>query len=195
MIYATATDHINKHPYKLLVPPHVLAIHREALIGDLFAPLYESYDHKQPQRAMMPIARMVEFVISKTVFTIVDDYEVLEILHQIDAYVEEVLPLMRGDKAVASYVEKILRLRVRIYQLFRRVMSLHPDWKKVYSHGQNIFGVITQLYQLLGLSVDAPQNLFEELSICPAVRSHPEFFTTGAIPNNKPTGTRVAYDV
>jgi len=195
MIYATATDHINKHPYKLLIPPHVLSIHREALAGDLFAPFYESNDHRQFQRAMMPIARMVEFNISKTTFTIVDDYEVLEILHQIDAYVQEVLPLMRVDKSVVSYVEKILRLRARIYQLFRRVLNLHPDWKKVYSHGQNIFGVIVNLYRLLGISVDAPQALLDELSICPTVRSYPEFFSEGIIPSIKPVDKKLMYNV
>ena len=174
-LYPSATEHINRRPYVVLVPPHVLGIHKAVLEQDLFATPYEAHDEKQPQKAMVTIADMVAYVISSTTFTIVDDYDVLVILHQIDAYIEEVFPL-RANKTVSTYIERILRLRARIYTLFCRVLNRHPQWKSVYGTRQDIFGFILELYRPLGLVVDVPQNAIEELAICPTIREHPDYF-------------------
>ena len=174
-IYPSATDHVNKNPYTVYVPPHVFNIHRQVLERELFAPPYEAFDAKQPQKARVTIAEMVSYVISNTTFTIADDYDVLVILHQIDAYVEEVFPL-RGNKSVSSYIERILKLRSRIYTLFLRVLNKRPQWRSVYDRRQDIFAFILELYRPLGFEVDVPQGAIEELALCPTVRANPDYF-------------------
>ena len=195
MIYISATDHINKHPYQVTVPPYIFSIHKPILSGDLFAPMYESFDSNMAQRAMITISKMVELNISSTSFTIIDDYDVLLILHQIDAYVGEVYPLM-SDKAVAAYLERILKLRVRIYTIFRRVLNRRPQWKLAYSHGDNIFGIIAKLYRSIGISMDAPLAPFEELAMCPTVRANLEQFERRLMPTTSaPSSTGIEYRV
>jgi hypothetical protein len=175
MIYLSATDHINKHPYCVHAPAYIQSIHKPIIAGDLFAPIYETFDTNQQQRMMIPIAKMVELSISNTIFTIIDDYDVLLILHQIDAYVKEVYQLI-SDKQVSSYVDRILKLRIRIYTLFRRVLNRRPDWKKAYGHGKNLFGMIEQLYQGLGITMNTPSAPLDELAMCPTVRAHSDQF-------------------
>ena len=176
MLYATATDHINNHPYAVYLPPHVLDIHKQVIGGDLFAPLYEASDTNLKQKSMIPIAKMVELSISETSFTVINDYDILLILHQIDAYVEEVYPL-RSDPRIMPYIERILKLRSKVYLVFRRVLNWHPQWKSAYSHGNDIFGTILNLYKSIGISVGVPQGLLDDLVVCPTVRNHPEQFS------------------
>lgn len=175
IIYASATDHINKHTYPATIPPYTFNIHPSVIKKDLFAPPYEVFDQNLPQKAMITIADMVSFVISNTTFTIINDYDVLAILHQIDSYVEEVYPL-RMTKTVSEYIERILKLRVRIYTLFRRVLNRHPQWKAAYNHGDGIFKILLDLYSPLGMTVDVPNAMLDELSVCPTIRAHPDQF-------------------
>lgn len=191
MLYPTATDHINKQTYSVLVPPHVMGIHKLVMEGVLFAPIYEAFDHNQPQTTKATIADMVSYVVSKTTFTIIDDYEVLVILHQIDAYVAEVYPLST-DPTISSYIEKILRLRSRVYSVFRKVLNRHPQWKTAYSDDGDVFSVITRLYQTIGISADAPQNLLEELVVCPTIRNNTKHLDAAT---KKTTGQRLIYNV
>ncbi|CAM6031536.1 unnamed protein product, partial [Sphagnum compactum] len=62
-------------------------------MGIFFAPIYEAFDPNLPQRSMITIAKMIEYYISRVSFTILNDYDILLILHQIDAYVAEVYPM------------------------------------------------------------------------------------------------------
>jgi hypothetical protein len=178
MIYLTATDHINKHPYKVMVPPSVQIIPEVVLTGKLFAPIYQAFDPNMMQHGMYPIAQLVEFCITDTPFIIQDDYDVLKILHQIDAYMVEVFPL-RGNPEVSAFMTRILQCRAKIYVVFRRVLNRRPNWKTLYDHQDNIFGAIAKLYQSSGMTISMPQTMFEELAICPVVRAHPEYFASG----------------
>jgi hypothetical protein len=171
-LYPSATAHINHHPYTAMIPPYIQIIPRVIETGIFFAPLYEAFDDKVPQRAKLTIAKMVEFVSSKTTFTIIDDYDVLAILHQIDAYVEEVYPL-RADERVKTYLDKILLLRQRIYTVFRRVLNRHPQWKQAYIGEEDIFTIMRQLYRPFGIELGIPATLLEELALCPTIRANP----------------------
>lgn len=198
-LYPTATDHINKHPYTILVPPHVFDIHKDIQQGNLFAPPYEAFDSNIPQRARATISDMVTYVITNTTFTIVNDYDVLVILHQIDAYVEEVFHL-RDNKTVATYIERILRLRARIYVLFRRVLNRHPQWKTSYMHEQGIFSFLSQLYGSIGVKADLPQTILDRLSVCPTIAANPDQFTDPTMTVRKTsskdvTSNKIQYNV
>jgi hypothetical protein len=219
MIYLTATEHINQQPYAVLIPPYVLDVHDAATAQEsptrihttvsqtlvlaqrvkiktlkMPAPVFEALDQNLRHRAMITINKMVEFSISRTTFTIVEDYDVLVILHQIDAYVEEVYHRL-DDKAFSSYVDRLLALRERIYALFRRTLNYHPQWKTAYSHGDDIFGFLLRLYQPLGIRIDTPQSLLDELVLCPTVRAHPDKFATGVTSPPPPSDGRIAYNV
>jgi len=194
MIYASATDHINNHPYMVTVPPYIQKLPTPVLRREIISPIYEAFDDKLPQRSMITIAKMVELYTTKTPFTILEDYDVLLILHQIDAYVSEVCGIVREHHDVQIYVQKILRFRDRIYKLFLRVLNHHPQWKSVYNHKKNIFDTISELYKSLGLSVDTSLSLIEELSISPAVREYPDRFAT-QLNRNIPSDGRVGYSV
>jgi len=199
IVYPTATDHINKHPYVVFLPPHAQDIPEDVgrkwpvrtssiyVVGgapyrirtrtaQTPSPFYEQFDEKLDQRSLITISRMVTLLMSNTPFTIADDYDVLVILHQIDAYVAENYAL-RSEPAIMSYFEKILKLRTRIYELFKRVLNRHPQWKTAYTEEHGLFGFIRQLYQPLNITFDMPNTLIEELAICPTVRDHPEIFS------------------
>lgn len=199
ILYPTATDHINKHPYGVMLPPHALDVPVETgrrrppvtaltmISGTLVqrtrhtiattpGPIYEPFDERLSQRARVTIAHMVTLVMSETPFTILDDYDVLTILHQIDAYVAETYPL-RSEPAVTAYFERILKLRSRIYALFRRVLNHRPQWKTAYTEEQGLLGVLRDLYRSFGMSGGLPQTLLDDLEICPTVRDHPEDFS------------------
>ena len=193
IIYATATDHVNLHPYSVSVPAHfATVIHRSVEEGNLFAPIYEPFDSRQQQSSMITIAKMVEFVISSTTFTITKDYDVLEILHQIDAYIDEVFPMI-NDKIVSTYVDRVLRLRSRIYVLFRRILNRRPQWQSAYGHENTLFEMLAEVYRPLGVSFKSPQTLFEDLVVCPTVKKHPEQFG-GILMNRTPTDTQKTTD-
>ena len=194
MIYKTATEHINRHPYKVLIPPHVMGIHAAVLNKQLFTPIYEPFDAHLSQSSMIPIAKMVEFVVSNTTFTIVEDYDVLAILHQIDAYVAEVYPL-KIDKAISDYLQRILKLRQRVYPLFRRVLNRRTAWKEAYSQDTGLLFEMQKLYQLLGLPANGPKPFFEELEICPTLREHPDISTEPAADPALGTARKVIYNV
>ena len=163
IVYQSATDHINKHTYAVTVPPYVSGVHKQVLNGELFTPVYEAFDPFLFQRSRISISNMVSFNISKTPFTIIDDHDVLEILHQIDAYVEEVYEL-RHNKEISIYIEKILKLRPHIYKHFRRILNKHPQWYQAYDQGEGLFGTLQKLYKPLGIEVDLPKPLLEELA-------------------------------
>lgn len=167
-IYITATDHINNHPYEVMVQAHTTV----NFSNKNTAPFYEPMDHTIPQKSRIPISKMVEYFISRSSFTIIHDKDVLEILHQIDAYVKEVYPLKNINSEVEAYLEKILKFRERIYFLFRRVLNNHPQWKDSYKEQVGVFGVISELYSSIGMKVDVPESLMEDLRICPTVREY-----------------------
>lgn len=173
ILYASATDHINKHIYYVTVPGYYQDVHRETETGQLFAPVYEPFDSRAEQRAAITIARMVDLMIGRVPFTILDDKDVVQILHHIDAYVEEVFAL-RGDARITSYITKIIELRGFIYKLFRRVLNLHVEWKKAYSGNQGVFEIIQALYAPFGIPTDIPAGLLDALVICPTLRLHAE---------------------
>lgn len=167
-IYATATDHINKHPYDVMVQAHFAGIHRLVEQKIFLSPIYEAFDSNALQKSKITIAKMVELFISKSSFNVIEDKDVLYILHQIDCYVEEVYHLKNDDK-VQKYIEQILKLRERIYFLFRRVLNLHPQWKQAYQQQIGVFQIISQLY---GKNHDLPETLLEDLRICPTIKFH-----------------------
>jgi len=179
-----------------MIPPHIQNIHRQVERGIFFAPIYEPFDQHTPQRSKITIAKMVEFVVSRTSFTIVEDHDVLSILHQIDAYVEEVY-MLRTDDRVRAYIEKILALRVRIYIVFRRVLNRHPQWKQAYIGKDSIFTIMAALYRPFGVDLGIPSTMLESLLVCPTVRAYPDAFrglsslhSDGRLPQDKTQSLR-----
>ena len=171
VLYRSATEHINKYPYAVLVPPHfAVKIGNEIESGLIKAPFYQPDDDRAVQRSRITIAHMVELFESKMPFTVIEDSDVLSILHHIDAYVEEIKPIYYQPE-IKTYVGKILKLRDRIYFLFRRVMAIHPQWKTAYQDQQGIFDVLSSLYAAMGYQGTLPDTLLEELRQCPAMRS------------------------
>lgn len=165
-VYITATEHINKRPYPALIQAH-LAVN----FGPKgHAPFYEPFDSNSMQRSAITIAKMVELFTSKSSFIIVNDMDVIEILHQIDAYIAEVYPLKDRDEAVDKYIERILLLRDRIYFLFRRILNLHPQWKESYQDQVGVFSVMAELYRSIGVNIELPESLMEDLRMCPTIR-------------------------
>ncbi len=174
IIYATATEHVNRHIYRVLVPGYHQSIHRTVELGIFKTPIYEPFDDREFQHSAMTIANMVECVIGRVSFKIINDQDVLHILHHIDAYVEEVFPL-RGTKEVQIYIEKILNLRTHVYRMFRFVLNRHEDWKVAYTKGVGVFDFIRELYTAIGISVDAPATLISTLAICPTIRRQNDY--------------------
>ncbi len=169
-IYPTARDHINKQTYDAMVAPSVFPIHPLIQDGTFSTPFYEPFDHRLPQKSKITIATMVEYAISQVEFTIIDDHDVVVILHQMDAYIEETW-VLRGQAAVRSYLNKMLTLRERFYVLFRRVMNRHPQWKQAYIGEQDILSYMREIYQALGFIINTPDTLLAALQICPTVRA------------------------
>lgn len=196
ILYASATDHINKHPYDVYVQAHFSGIHPEVERGIFKTPIYEPMDPNAKQRSSITISKMVELFTSKSSFDIAKDQDVVAILHHIDSYVEEIYPMKDRDAAIQPYIDKIINLRGRIYLLFRRVMNLHPEWRKAYSGQVGVFQIIVDLYRPLGLKLDLPETLIEELRYCPTIRAAQRAESTKAMtsPGGFPM-EQVIYDV
>ena len=192
-IYATATDHVNNHVYDVMVQPHFVGVPRLVEEGLFFAPFYEPYDHILKQKSKITIAKMVELFISNSSFDIIEDRDVLYILHTIDSYVEEVYHL-RTDDTVGKYIEKILKLRARIYTLFRIVLNRHPQWKQAYQKQIGVFEILRTLYSPLGGLPDLPETLLEQLRICPTIREH-EASEKAQKKETSPEPRKMIYDV
>lgn len=193
IIYTSATEHINKHGYDVLLQPYAVKIHREVELGIFKTPIYEAMDHTVKQKSKISIAKMVELFISKSSFDIIDDHDVLDVLHHIDAYVEEVYPLKASNPAIEKYLEKILQLRSRMYFLFRRVLNKHPQWKQAYQRQVGIFQVMAELYKPLNVNIDLPETLLDELQICPTIRQNTKTPSSKNIDLTTPG--QVVYDV
>lgn len=171
-LYITATEHINKHPYEVMIQPHIAISFGPKFNGKHIAPLYEPFDAAALQKSRISIAKMVEYFVSKSSFTIINDRDVIEILHQIDAYVAEVYGEKSVNPEIEKYLEKILKLRDRIYFLFRRVLNLHPQWKTAYHQQIGVFNVMAELYRAIGMQIAVPETLMESLRICPTIREY-----------------------
>lgn len=170
IVYATSTDHINKCPYDVLVPPHfAIKIAKEVETKVFHAPFYEPIDSLALQKSKITIAHMVELTATQSRFIVLHDEDVLSILHHTDAYIQEVLPL-RDRPEVKKYIDRVLPFRQRTYFLFRRIMNNHPQWKEAYSQREGVFDVLARLYRGMGVSVNLPETLLEELRECPALR-------------------------
>ena len=186
-LYSSATEHINKHQYDVLVPGYYTAPPQSApsaqmvvsrMCGNLMMskstyeetpipPIFVSDDPHAFYKSKKAIYEMVDMMSSKVPFTITHDHDVLDILHSIDAYIEEAHPSASINQEVASYMGKIIILRKRIYTLFRRVLNRHPDWKEKYREQEGITAIIEQMYNIIGIPVPTLTNTVESLAKAP----------------------------
>jgi hypothetical protein len=194
IVYASATDHINLHPYDVMVQPHFISLHKEVEKGTFKHPIYEAFDPNLKQKSRITINKMVELYISKSSFDIFDDKDVLSVLHHIDAYVEEVYPLKATNEEVSRYIDRILELRSRIYFLFCRVLNAHPLWKAVYEQRRGIFSIIAEIYGPMGMATDLPETMLKELRMCPTIRTVQKLERQAQMESATPTGP-MRYDV
>lgn len=188
-IYASATAFINNHPYDVMIQAHLTV----KFSSKGLAPIYEPYDPNILQKSKIPIAKMVELYTSKSSFTIINDMDVIDILHRIDAYVAEVYPLKSMNTEVETYLSRILTLRDRIYFLFRRVLNHHPQWKTSYQNRPGIFNALSILYGAIGIKLDLPESLMEDLRICPTIREYEKSKMQDLMA--QPIKERVVYEV
>jgi len=146
-IYATATDHLNCHPYALKVPAHYQPhLASEFLDGTFHAPFFDEPDPRALVRNMLPIKYMVSMFQQKVVFAFVEEKDTAEVLFAIDNYLMEVADLRLQDKAVAAYVNDVLQLRRAIYKEFAKVMGRHPEWHKQYDTRPEVMKLLDKLY-------------------------------------------------
>lgn len=158
-IYCSATEHLNKHPYLLKIP----ISYDPAVVTGVAPDEYTEYVRKlQPSdpcimvRSMLPISHMIEMCVTKVPFEITHDRDVLEILHQIDAYLEEVSDRIAVNPQVKAYVAKVMQLRPKVYRLFKIKLNQHPEWRKAYREESGIISIIEDMYRNLGVSELTP---------------------------------------
>ena len=134
-IYATAADHINFHPYAVLVSPSYSPVLPEAFVLGELEPIYQNPTPAHPVRAMMPIKYLIDIHSTNNTFSVIDPIDVIRIFHSIDAYLYEIKDTIQANPAVKQYAEKVLNLRKDAYKNFVRVLNHNPEWKEAYGGG------------------------------------------------------------
>ena len=151
-IYLSATEFINNRPYDLRVPSY----YDPAQVEN---PIFIDEDPRSFVRTRLPIAHMVEMRATKVPFDIADDKDVLDILHHIDAYIEEVQHSAAISVPIKSYISKIILLRTDVYRIFLKCMKRHPDWQQAYDNQSGIMAIITKLYGAMGIDVPSTNTI------------------------------------
>lgn len=164
-IYLTAADHINHHPYQLMVPAYYAPVGDAVLSGEV-APIYQPIDGHVRGVAWMPIKQMVIMYNTGVGFDLVKEMDIATILHQIDAYLEEVYETAKVDERVRQYLIRIKPLRDRFYICFLRLLNKHPELKKIYSGEDK--GIMKLLQEMLAVSGAGTPDAAGNFAIPPA---------------------------
>lgn len=153
-VYATATEYFNKQTFDCLVPQYYIPDIPDIIkSGFLSTPIYDPGELQSMGRTGVSASLMVKFKLTKVPFIIVNDKDVLHVLHIIDNYLEEVGDL--PDPTVQKYIENVLKLRPDIYKLFRSKLEEHPVWKEAYMGQNQMAKAVTSIYEMLGMSTNA----------------------------------------
>ena len=134
-IYASAVDHINNHPYKVLASPYYSPHLPEPFMEEGFDPFYTSATPNHPVFAMMPIKYLIDMHSTRHSFTVVEDIDVVRIFHSLDAYLIEIKDSIPINPGVCKYAEKTLALRSQAYIQFLRALNRNPEWRLAYGQG------------------------------------------------------------
>lgn len=172
LIYRSATDFVNEYLYKVLIPPHLLKLPTAIETGYLKTPFYVPEDPSALERSRLTIANMIELFSTNSHFVISEDKDVLSILHNLDCYIEEVLPLKNQIPNIDAYMKKATNFRNRTYELFRRILNRHPQWKESYSQRDGIFDILAKLYSFSNKDINLPDTLLEQLRVSPALQNY-----------------------
>lgn len=139
LIYASATDHFNLRGFKINRPayydPAVQSC--KAITSGEVRPIYMPDVPDARVYSLMPCCDLMDMAVSRVPFEIINDRDVLEILHTCDNYLMEIRQQVEaGSYLHVSVAKNVAILRSKIYRLFRTVLNRHPDWKEKYIHGQ-----------------------------------------------------------
>ena len=136
-VYASATEHINKHPYDVLIPLSYGRI-PDAVADGTFHPIHDDNDPKALYRSRLPIANFIDMHHTKVTFQYIKDEDILEIQHMLDAYLEEVSVSAMTNEAVTNYIKKVIPYRAEHNKCFLKCLNRHPDWKRQYKESDKI---------------------------------------------------------
>jgi len=183
-IYNSFTDHINMALYDLRVPSTTANVPQAVLDGDFLAMPsvldsffcnHDEIDEADEETGLLrtvyedisetfftrrTINNMVQFNKSKILFTIVNDMDVLYILHNIDGYLREIKNLL-NETEVREYVRDLIFLRENIVTLAKRVLNIHKDWKEKYIKNTNAATAIAMF------SGENPDDIISAIFACP----------------------------
>lgn len=170
LIYFSAQQHFNERKYKINQPAYYAtqAAQSKAIYTDGIKPIYEPIVPEAKVYAMVPICDMVDMAISRVPFQILQDRDVVEILHMIDNYLLEVrVPIESGNGVFVRYAHNVIILREQIFKIFRSVMHRHKDWRAKYEMGSS---AVRKFFELMSL------NLGPQFSVDPIMNlRHPPF--------------------
>lgn len=133
-IFASPADHITNHTYKVLVPPSHNALTQHELNGDI-APMFAIHEMNTDllTQSRQTIYSLVEMILTKTMFQIVDDYDLVEIMYVNEAYINEMRETVKRDTKAADFVRGVIAFRQAMYRSYFRAVKRHPDWLEAFS--------------------------------------------------------------
>lgn len=110
-------------------------------------PIYTPMFADARTRSMITIAQMIDMYVTKVQFEIPTDRDVMTIFHSLDSYALEVERMVsEGNQEVIRYLRKVYDFRSVMYQRFRRVLNLHPDYKEAYYKGTEKIKLLFDLF-------------------------------------------------
>ncbi len=155
-IYTSAADHVNNHPYLVLVSSNYNPIMPQPYLTGELEPIYNNPTPNHPVRANLPLKNLIDLHSTQQSFQVIHDLDVIKIFHSIDAYLLEIKDSIAINPSVRLYVEKVLLLRANAFTNFARMLNRHPEWKAAYAQGSE------PLLQLLEL-FSAPNTIRRKL--------------------------------
>lgn len=145
-VYLSAAEHINNHPYLVLVSSSYAPNFPTAYLDGSLEPIYQNPTPDYPVRSMLAIKYLIDLFITNQRFIVVDEMDVIRIFHSLDAYLIEVADTAQIHAAVRRYAETVLKFRVEAYKNFVRTLNRHPDWKAAYSTGADALVAMFSLF-------------------------------------------------
>lgn len=152
-LYFKVEDYIDRRPYDVAIPDGYrnIPVHDPDVMkyfGDLFMP---NVGHTFLTPSKVTIRKMIDLYTSQIEFEIINDIDVLDIMHYLNAYFEKTydkreIPEYKVYYAIAMPYYNWIRSRATI------VLNKHPDWKKSYAGIDT--PIMEEIWKLLNRNIE-----------------------------------------
>lgn len=157
LVYPTLYDHLTKYTYLVKVPSWIDGDYEEVLDGFL-APIISADQNttSEMQYSRRSISSMIEFLKKDAYFTIVDDQDVLEIKHYLEAFVLDELAGTAITEEVIEFMKYASELHKRLVTLSVRILRKNRTLREYYfKNSRKISGIQTAM-TTNGMDMSAP---------------------------------------